>query len=97
MLALTAQPASPTPPPAPAKRLALSGQLAVLTGVVLVLLCLGILMLRTLGRRATAGSARTAAKGKGRPVNPWVESGRRLIEDRGAPDERGPSTGGSST
>ncbi|MFN0012707.1 MAG: hypothetical protein ACKVS8_13800 [Phycisphaerales bacterium] len=86
MLALAAQPASPLPAP-PAKRLALSGQLAVLTGVVLVILCLGILMLRTLGRRATAGNARTTAKGKGKPVNPWVESGRRLMEEGDARGE----------
>ncbi len=89
---------TPTPPaaaPAPLARkgLALSVGLTILVALVLIVLCVGVLMLRVMGRRATAGTpaGREGTVPAARHVNPWVESGRRLTEspDPNKPPRRG--------
>ncbi len=75
------------PTPLARKGLALSAQLAILTALLLIALSIGVLMLRVMGRRATAKafSRRNAQPASARRVNPWVESGRRLTD----PDDSG--------
>ncbi len=96
-LGQSAAPAPPAPGAAPTplarQGLALSAGLAILVALVLIVLCIGVLMVRVMGRRATAGThaKREATVPPPRPVNPWVESGRRLTESADLNRPTGPS------